>query len=76
MDPVAAKYIGAGIAALALGGVGIGLGILFGNYLGAAMRNPAAEPKLAAKMMLTFALVEATGLFAFLIAMILLFVVK
>jgi F-type H+-transporting ATPase subunit c len=42
MDPVAAKYIGAGLAMTGLIGAGAGLGILFGNYLQAAMRNPAA----------------------------------
>ena len=74
MDVQAAKLIGAGIAALALGGAGIGLGILFGNFMLAAGRNPAAEPKLFGRVMLTFALVEATGLFAFVIAMLILFV--
>ena len=36
------KYIGAGIACLGMGGAGIGLGSLFGNYLAGAIRNPAA----------------------------------
>ncbi|MDY0883948.1 F0F1 ATP synthase subunit C [Dongia soli] len=73
MDPQAAKYIGAGIAALALGGAGIGLGILFGNFMNGALRNPAASAKLFGNMMLTFALVEATGLIAFVVAMLILF---
>ncbi|MET1027010.1 MAG: F0F1 ATP synthase subunit C [Dongiaceae bacterium] len=73
MDPQAAKYIGAGIAALALGGAGIGLGILFGNFMNGALRNPAAAGKLFGNMMLTFALVEATGLIAFVVAMLILF---
>ncbi|MGN6573313.1 MAG: F0F1 ATP synthase subunit C, partial [Pseudolabrys sp.] len=38
MDPVAAKYIGAGIAAIGMGGAGVGVGIIFGNYLAAAIR--------------------------------------
>ena len=42
MDPVAAKYIGAGIACIGMGGAGVGVGIIFGNYLAAAMRNPSA----------------------------------
>ena len=41
----AGKYIGAGMACLGMGGAGIGLGSLFGNYLAGAIRNPAAaEP--------------------------------
>ena len=42
MDPVAAKYIGAGIACIGMGGAGVGVGIIFGNYLAAALRNPSA----------------------------------
>ncbi len=34
--------IGAGIAAIALGGAGVGIGHIFGNYLAGALRNPAA----------------------------------
>jgi F-type H+-transporting ATPase subunit c len=35
MDPTAAKYIGAGIACIGMGGAGVGVGIIFGNYLAA-----------------------------------------
>ena len=39
MEAEAAKYIGAGIACLGMGGAGIGLGTIFGNYLAGALRN-------------------------------------
>ena len=42
MDPVAAKYIGAGIACIGMGGAGVGVGMIFGHYLAAALRNPSA----------------------------------
>jgi F-type H+-transporting ATPase subunit c len=42
MDPVAAKYIGAGIACIGMGGAGVGVGAIFGHYLAAALRNPSA----------------------------------
>ncbi len=42
MDPVAAKYIGAGLACLGMAGAGIGLGNLFGQFLAGALRNPSA----------------------------------
>ena len=42
MDPLAAKYIGAGIACIGMGGAGIGVGHIFGNFLSGALRNPAA----------------------------------
>ncbi len=31
MDPVAAKYIGAGIACIGMGGAGVGVGTIFGQ---------------------------------------------
>ena len=37
MDPVAAKYIGAGLACLGMAGAGIGLGNLFGQFLSGAL---------------------------------------
>ena len=38
MDPIAAKYIGAGIACIGMGGAGVGVGAIFGHYLAAALR--------------------------------------
>ncbi len=73
MELEAAKMIGAGMAVIALGGAGIGLGILFGNFMSGALRNPAAAGKLFGQMMMMFALVEATGLIAFVVAMLILF---
>ncbi|WP_374374708.1 ATP F0F1 synthase subunit C [Dongia sp.] len=73
MELEAAKMIGAGIAALALGGAGVGLGNLFGSYMQGAFRNPEAQSKLKVNPMLAFALIEATGLFGFVVAMMILF---
>ena len=42
METEAAKMIGAGIACIGMGGAGIGVGHIFGNYLAGALRNPAA----------------------------------
>ena len=74
MDPVAAKYIGAGIACIGMGGAGVGVGTIFGNYLAAALRNPSAAPGQFANLLLGFALAEATGLFGLVVALIILFV--
>ena len=73
MEIEAAKMIGAGIAALALGGAGIGLGMLFGSYMEGAFRNPEAQSKLKVNPMLAFALIEATGLIGFVVSMLILF---
>jgi F-type H+-transporting ATPase subunit c len=74
MELDAAKAIGAGIATIALAGVGIGLGNIFGSYLSGALRNPSAAPKVFGNLLLGFALTEAVALFALLIAFLILFV--
>jgi len=75
MDPVAAKYIGAGLACLGMAGAGIGLGNLFGQFLGGALRNPSAAEGQRGTLLLGFALTEALGIFSLLIALLLLFAV-
>ncbi len=73
MDPVAAKYIGAGIAAIGMGGAGVGVGTIFGNYLAAAIRNPSAAQGQFGNLIFGFAVTEALGIFSLLIALLLLF---
>ena len=73
MELEAAKMIGAGLAAIALAGVGVGMGTIFGSYLSAAIRNPAAAQKQFPTLLLGFALTEAIGLFALVIALLILF---
>ena len=75
MDPQAAKYLGAGIATLGMAGAGIGLGTIFGNYLAGALRNPAAADSQRPNLIFGFAVTEALGIFAFLVALLLLFAV-
>jgi F-type H+-transporting ATPase subunit c len=75
MDPVAAKYIGAGLACLGMAGAGIGLGNLFGQFLSGALRNPSAADGQRGTLLLGFALTEALGIFSLLVALLLLFVV-
>jgi F-type H+-transporting ATPase subunit c len=72
MDPIAAKYIGAGIACIGMGGAGAGVGI-FGNYLAAAVRNPSAAQGQFGNLIFGFAVTEALGIFSLLIALLLLF---
>ncbi len=73
MDVAAAKLIGAGIAVIALFGVGLGLGNLFSSLIKSIARNPAAKNDLMSTGMLCFALVESIALLAFVVAMIILF---
>jgi F-type H+-transporting ATPase subunit c len=73
MDPTAAKLIGAGLACIGMGGAGVGVGIIFGNYLAAAMRNPSAAAGQRINLFLGFAITEALGIFSLLIALLLLY---
>ena len=75
MDPVAAKYIGAGLACLGMGGAGIGVGLIFANYLAGALRNPSAADGQLARLIFGFAVTEALGIFSLLVALLLLFAV-
>jgi F-type H+-transporting ATPase subunit c len=75
MDPTAAKFIGAGLACLGMGGAGIGVGLIFANYLSGALRNPSAADGQFARLIFCFAVTEALGIFSLLVALLLLFVV-
>ena len=73
MDLAAAKFVGAGLATMALIGAGIGIGNVFGSYLSGALRNPGAASSQYGTMLLGFALCEATGLYGLVIALIMMF---
>jgi F0F1-type ATP synthase membrane subunit c/vacuolar-type H+-ATPase subunit K len=67
------KSIGAGLATIALAGVGTGIGIIFGAFLIAVARNPQQKDSMFGFVILGFALTEAVGLFALMIAFTLLY---
>lgn len=75
MEMEVLKYVGAGLAAAGMIGAGIGLGNVFGSYFNAVARQPSMEKNLKGILMFGFAVVEAIAIFAFAIAMILIFVV-
>jgi len=70
---IAAKSIGAGLATIALAGVGAGIGVLFAGLVTALARNPNLKKDLMALTILGFALTEAIGLLALMMAFLLLF---
>ncbi|MBM3633223.1 MAG: F0F1 ATP synthase subunit C [Alphaproteobacteria bacterium] len=72
MDMSAAKMIGAGLAMLALLGVGIGLGNIFSNLITAIARNPSAKDDVMKVGLIGFALTESIALLAFVTALIIL----
>jgi F-type H+-transporting ATPase subunit c len=67
------KLVGAGLATIGLAGAGAGAGIVFGNLLNALARNPGKEADLMRYAMLGFALTEAVGLLALMMAFLILF---
>ena len=70
---VAFKALGAGIAVIALAGVGIGIGNIFSALVTSVARNPSARDQVFGLGILGFALTEAVALFALLIAFLILF---
>ena len=73
MDLAAAKMIGAGLAVIALFGVGIGIGNIFSTLIATVGRNPSVQQRVFPYAIIGFALVEAVALFALLIAFLILF---
>lgn len=69
----AAKIIGAGLACSGLIGAGTGIGLVFAALIASVARNPQLKGQLFAYAILGFALAEATGLFALMIAFLLLY---
>jgi F-type H+-transporting ATPase subunit c len=76
MDLASAKMIGAGLAGIGVGAAAIGVGIVFGQFLNSAIRNPAAADGQQGRLFIGFAAAELLGLISFAVAMIILFVIK
>jgi len=70
---VAAKLIGAGLATIALAGVGVGIGLVFSSLVLGVARNPNEKDELFRLAILGFALTEAIALFALRRAFLILF---
>ena len=73
MDPAVYKYIGVGMMAFGMLGAGIGVGMIFSALLNSVARNPSAIEQLQRNALIGAGLVEAMGLFSFVIAMLLIF---
>lgn len=66
--------IGAGIAVLTGLGAGLGIGIATSKAMEAIARQPSAESKITKNLLLGAALAEATAIYGFVIAVLILFV--
>jgi F-type H+-transporting ATPase subunit c len=67
------KSCGAGLATIGLAGAGVGVGIVFGSLVFSLCRNPGEKELLFKFAMLGFALTEAVGLLALMMAFLILF---
>jgi F-type H+-transporting ATPase subunit c len=76
METQAAAFLGAGIATIGIGGAAIGVGMIFSSFLSGALRNPTAADGQFARAFIGAALAEGLGIFAFVVALILIFVAK
>lgn len=75
MEYQALKFIGVGLMALGMLGAALGVGNIFAAMLNGIARNPAAEGKLSKYVYVGAGLAEAMGLFALVIALLLIFAV-
>ena len=68
--------IGAGVAVFTGIGAGIGIGIATGKAADAIARQPEAESKISKTLSLGCALAEATAIYGFIIALLIIFFLK
>ena len=79
IQPLATSYVegskltGAGLATVGLVGAGMGAGIVFGSLISSVSRNPSLKAELFRFAILGFALTEAVGLLALMMAFLILF---
>ena len=67
------KSIGAGLAVSAIGGAGIGIGLVFSSLILGTARNPEVKDQLFSYAIFGFALTEAIALFGLMIGFLLMF---
>ena len=73
MDLIALKYIGTGLCSIAMAGAAIAIGNIFAAFFNALARNPAASSKIEKYIYIAVGLAEAMGIFAVLLAFLILF---
>ncbi len=68
------KLVGAGLATIGAIGAAFGVGMIFSSFNNAIARNPSVESKIRPMTFVGAALAEAIGIFAIVVAIILIFV--
>lgn len=62
---IESKILAAGISAVGMGIASIGIGLVFNAFINGVSRNPSLKNELFPLTILSFSLVEASGLFSF-----------
>lgn len=73
MELMGLKFIGIGMLVIGMFGAAIGVSNIFSKMLESIARNPESEDRLKRYVYAGAALVEAMGLFAFVLALLLIF---
>jgi F-type H+-transporting ATPase subunit c len=73
MDAQAAKFIGAGMVNIGLCGAALAVGYIWSTLISTVGRNPACKDSVELYGWVGFAVTEAIGLFALVVALITLF---
>lgn len=73
MDATSLKYIAIGLMSFGMLGAALGVGNIFASLLDAIARNPSQENKLFQRAIIGAGMAEALGIFAFAIALMLMF---
>jgi len=69
----AARLVGAGLATIGMAGSGVGVGVVFAALILGCSRSPGLLEQIFSYAILGFALSEAVGLFALMIAFLILY---
>jgi len=67
------KFIAVSLCCLGMGGAALAIGNIFGSFFNSIARNPSAAPKLEKYIYIAAGLAEAMGIFAVLLAFLILF---
>lgn len=73
MELLPIKYIGVGLLSIGMAGAAVAIGNIFAAFFGAIARNPSASAKIEKYIYIAVGLAEAMGIFAVLLAFLVLF---
>ncbi len=73
MDLAVLKFIGVGMLSIAMAGAAIAIGNIFSSFFNSISRNPSAADKMEKYIYVAVGLAEAMGIFAVLLAFLILF---